>query len=189
MGLIRRYLFPLVVGLLLAVGVSYASTTAPPAADEVVFAQAEDEGEDDEAMRRHRGPGHHGPRAFLRHAVRAEAVIEGPEGEFRTIRTDRGVVAAIEDRTLVIEEADGEVVRIPVSDDTEIKHDGEEAELGDLQEHDHVFAHRIDDGDGFVTEHVFALSPEAYEERRAGRADRSERFERRRFGGDDAAAA
>lgn len=188
MELIRKYLFPVTLGLLLTGGLAYAGAFASASSDEVMLAQAEEDGAGGEdEMRRHRGPGRHGPRGFLHHAVRSEAVVETDDG-FRTIRTDRGVLTAIEDRTLVLEEADGEVVRIPVSDDTEIKRDGEEAELGDLQERDHVFAHRIDDGDGFATEHIFALSPEGYEEREAERGERAERFEERRrlFGPDRA---
>lgn len=136
--------------------------------------------EDGERLEGHRRPGkgrrhHPGMRA-----IRSEAVLPTSEdGVFRTVRTDRGELAEIDGRVLVIDEADGETVRVPVDDDTRIHEDGEEASLDDLAEGDHVFALRAkEDGDAdFVTEVVKALSAERFEELQDRIEDRRARME------------
>lgn len=135
-----------------------------------VGAQEESPPSAEEGERPHRGKrgGLHGPRG----AIRSEAVVPGSEeGTFRTIRTDRGTLAAVEDRTLVIDEADGETVRVPIADDTRIRRDGEEASFEDLEVGDHVIVLRAREGDGILaTEAVKAVTAERLEELEQRRA-------------------
>jgi len=112
------------------------------------------------------GPGHH-----LGKLVHSESIVEGEEdGTFNTIRVDAGTLQAVDGNTLSIERADGESVRVTVDDDTEIRRDREEVEVGDLEQGDHVIAHQVKEGDGdFVTKHVMAISAERYAEFEANR--------------------
>ena len=108
---------------------------------------------------------HRGGHGLARHALRTEAVVPGDEeGTFRTIRRDSGVIESISGSTLRIEEADGHIAQVSVSDDSTIRRDGQEASLDDLEVGDHVMAVQVDDGDGFVTKGVRAISAERYEE-------------------------
>lgn len=113
----------------------------------------------------HGGPGHG-------KAVRSTAVLEPEEegGEFRTVQSYSGTLEAIDGNTLTIAMADGEKAEVAVGDDTQIRRDREEAELGDLEVGDHVRTHQMKEGDGeFVTEHVGAISAEQYAEMEAQR--------------------
>jgi hypothetical protein len=98
--------------------------------------------------------------------VRSESVVEGKEnGEFVTIKADRGVLNGVDGNTLTIEEADGKTVEVATNDDTNFRRDGEEAKLGDLKTGDHVTTFQVKEGDGdFVTKRVKAISTERYAE-------------------------
>ncbi|MEX0875153.1 MAG: hypothetical protein WD646_07700 [Actinomycetota bacterium] len=127
-------------------------------------------------------------------AIRSESVLPPAEegGEFRTLRTDSGTLDSIDGNTLTIAEEDGEKVEVTITDDTDVRRDGEEAGAGDLEEGDHVRTHRVKEGDGeYATEHVGALSAEKYAEMEAQRqaceddpsADNCGPTFRHRFGG------
>jgi hypothetical protein len=104
--------------------------------------------------------------------VRGELLVEGEkEGTFKTIKDDAGGLTAIDGNTLMIKEADGQIVQVVVDGDTKYNRDGDDATLSDLKVGDHVFAHREKEGDAaFKTEHVGALSPEEYKKMEARRA-------------------
>lgn len=108
------------------------------------------------------GPG--GPHG--RGLVRSESVVQGEEeGQFNTIKVDRGVLKGVDGGTLTIEEADGKTVEVSTNDDTSFRRDGEEAELGDLKNGDHVTTFQVKEGDGdFVTKRVKAISAERWAE-------------------------
>jgi len=113
----------------------------------------------------HGGPGHG-------KALRTTAVLEPEEegGEFRTVQSYSGTLESIEGNTLTIAMADGEKAEVTVNDDTDIRREREEAEIGDLKVGDHVRTHQMKEGDGeFVTEHVGAVSAEQYAEMEAQR--------------------
>lgn len=118
--------------------------------------------------RPHRGP--------LKGAMRAQFVLPpNDDGEIRTVRMDRGVLQSVNGRTLVIEQEDGTVVEIPVSEDTRIRRDGSEASTGDLAAGDHVHTVRERIGDEqFTTRAVRAISAERYAELEARRAEHRE---------------
>jgi hypothetical protein len=179
---VGRFIGPVVVGTLLVGGLAYAGASAMTATDEVSLAQSEEPAP--ETGPRGDRPHRFGPRG----AIRGEFVMRGEEeGTFRRIRLDRGVIESISGSTIVVKEEDGTTVEIPTSDDTRIGRDGEEAELGALKTGDHVFASRVNDGDGFVTRSVRAFSPERWAEMEERREQckanpeqcRAERRERR----------
>jgi hypothetical protein len=157
----RRHLGSLLIGALAVGGVAYVGAYAVTASDNVSLTQNEEEPNSGETERSRKGPHKFGPRG----AIRGEFVVPGEdEGTFQRVRTDRGVIDRIEGSTIVISEADGTTVEVPTSDDTRIGRDGEEAELGELKAGDHVHTMRVNTGDGFVTRHVRAVSPERWEE-------------------------
>ena len=156
MRIVKRHLAALLIGSLGVVGFAYAGAQAlSPSGDTVVLAQEEKE-------TRGRSGGMHRP--MIRGALRGEFVVPGEQGTFRTVRIDRGVVERIDGSTVVIKEDDGTVVEVATSDETRIARDGEAVEVSTLQAGDHVFAHRVDDGDGLVTKSVRAFSPERWAE-------------------------
>ncbi len=190
----KPHLGTLIVGTLAVVGISYVGAqTMIPSGDDVVLAQQE--GQDDPQGQKGRPGGKHRP--GMHGAIRGEFVIRGEqEGTFNTVKIDRGVVERVDGTTVVIKEDDGTVVEVPTSADTKVARDGETVELSALKAGDHVFANRIDQGEGFVTRGVRAFSPERWAEmeqrREACRADReqcrADRQERRAQRGADAAA-
>lgn len=119
--------------------------------------------------RMHGGPG---PQA-LKHAMRSESVFPGRDGgPVRTVRTDRGVLEAIDGKTLTIAEQDGTKVKVTAGDDTRVRRDGEQASLGDLKVGDHVLAMRHKEGDGeFALRGVQAMSAERFAEMRERREE------------------
>jgi hypothetical protein len=130
----------------------------------IVSAVAQDSGEEAKPDDARVGAAHFGKRGpggpHGRGLVRSEAVVEGQEdGEFNTIKVDRGILKGVEGGTLTIEEADGKTVEVATNDDTKFRRDGEEADLGDLKNGDHVTTFQVKEGDGdFVTKRVKAIS-------------------------------
>ena len=187
MARLKRLFAPAIAGALLVGGLSYVGASAMTASDEVSLQQSEEPAPVEEKPAG-RGPRHFGPHG----AIRGDLVVRGEEeGTFRKVRLDRGVIESISGSTIVVKEEDGTTVEIPTSDETRISRDGEEAELSSLRTGDHVSTHRVDEGDGFVTRTVRAISPERWaemEERREQcrdnprrcRAERRERFRERR---------
>lgn len=173
--------------------VAFLGAQAMTASDTVALAQQEGDETEPKGEGR-RGPKH---RFGLHGAIRGEMVVPGDtDGTFRTVRIDRGVVERVDGATVVVKEADGTVVEISTADDTRIVRDGNQAAVTDIRAGDHVFAHRVNEGDGFVTRAVRAFSPERWaemEQRREACKDnprqcRAERRERRMERADDAAA-
>lgn len=113
-----------------------------------------------------------GPQA-LKHAMRSEAVFPGRDGgPIRTVRTDRGVLEAVDGKTLTIAEQDGTKVKVTAGDDTRVRRDGEQATLSDLKVGDHVLAMRQKEGDGeFALRGVQAISAERFAEMRQRRQE------------------
>lgn len=135
-------------------------------------------------------PGFHGGHGKHGKAVRSTAVLEPEEegSEFRTLQSYAGTIESIDGNTITIEMADGETAQVTVNDDTTIRRDGEEAEIGELENGDHVRTHQMKEGEAeFVTEHVGALSAERYaeleEQRQACEDDPSAENCGRRFRG------
>lgn len=140
--------------------------------------QSGSEAEDPEVKAVHlRGPGGPGGPGgplgphHMGKLVRSESTVQGDEdGTFNTVRMNAGTLTGTDGDTLTIEQADGESYRATVDDDTEIRRDREEAEIGDLEAGDHVVIHQVQEGDGdLVTKHVMAISEEAYAEMEAQR--------------------
>ena len=188
----KRHLGALLLGAIAVSCLAYVGAQAATSTDTVALAQ--DEGEQPPAEGRADGPKH---RPGMRGAIRGEFVVRGEEeGTFRTVKMDRGVVERVEGSTVVIKEEDGTVVEIPTSGDTRIARDGEQVEISAIQAGDHAFAHRVKEGDGFVTKGVRAFSPERWAEmeqrREACKEDpeqcRRERRERRMGRAEDASA-
>lgn len=165
----KRHLGSLVVAALVVGGIGYVgarTVTAQPSG--VVLAQ---ESQDEPAGPQAREPGRHG--FGLHRAIRGDLVVPGvQEGTFRNVKIDRGMFAGVEGSTVTIKEDDGKTVDIPTTDDTRIARDGEQATLADFKEGDHVMALRVDEGNGFVTKRVRAISPERWEERKQRRDQR-----------------
>ncbi len=193
MRLVRRFIGPVLVGMLVVGGLAYAGASAITASDEVSLAQSQDPAPPEEGRPRGDGPHRFGPHG----AIRGEFVVRGEEeGTFRRVRLDRGVIESISGSTLVVKEEDGTTVDIPTSDETRISRDGEEAEFGALKVGDHVAAARVNAGDGFVTRSVRAFSPERWAEMEQRREEcrenreqcRVERRERRMERGAPSAA-
>jgi hypothetical protein len=186
MGFLKRNVSALIVGALVIGAISYAGANAVTSPDEgALLTQSENGGSTSPKVRQQGMRGPHGKRG----AIRSEAVVPKREGEgFNKVKFDRGVLERVEGTTLVIKEADGTTVEIPTSDETRIHRDGEEAELGDLEAGDHIAANQVDEGEGFVTKHVSAVSTERYAELEQRREEcrenpaecRRERMERRR---------
>ncbi len=158
MQISRKMLIGLVLGAAVvgSVGSVAAQTDDPSPSPSAEVERAPGEG---------MGFGPHGPGHGK--AIRSTAVLEPEEegGEFRTVQTYSGTIESINGSTLTIAQADGQKAGVGVTDDTDIRRDGEEAELGDLKVGDHVRTHQMKEGDGeFVTEHVGALSAEKYAE-------------------------
>ena len=166
MNMLRRHLASLLVGALAVGGIAYVGArelTAQPA--EVVLAQENEETPEGERARPRRGM-----RPHLRGAIRGELVVPGSEdGTFRTVRIDRGVLDRVDGSTVVINEDDGTTVEIPTSDTTRISRDRDQATLADFEEGDHIHALRVNEGDGFVTQSVHAISAERWAERQERR--------------------
>lgn len=167
MGTLKRYLWAVVVGASVVGGIAYVGAEAQTQPSNVILAQDEQDPPNDEGGRE---PGKH--RLGLRRAIRGEFIVPGEEdGTFWTVKTDNGLFGGVNGTTLSIKEDDGTTVEIPTSDDTRIKRDGERAALADLREGDHVKAVRADEGSGFVTKHVRAISPERWAQREQRRED------------------
>ncbi|MEX2537731.1 MAG: hypothetical protein WD646_03655 [Actinomycetota bacterium] len=165
MDLIKRHIGSLIVGALVVGVVSYAGASALTTSDEgALLTQSEGEqAPDAEAAPRER-PGRVGRRG-MRHAIRGEAVVPDRDGEgFNNVKFDRGLLDRVDGTTLVINEEDGTTVEVPTSDDTKIGRDGQPATPGDLEAGDHINAVQVDEGDGFVTKHVRAVSADRFEE-------------------------
>lgn len=180
----KRALPTWILGAIAVTVVAFLGAQALTASDTVALAQQEGEQTEQKAQGRH-GPKH---RLGLHGAIRGEMVVPGEEdGTFRRVRIDRGVVERVDGTTIVMKEDDGTVVEIPTGSDTRIVRDGEQVAVSDVRAGDHVFAHRVNDGDGFVTRGVRAFSPERWaemEQRREACKDspqqcRAERRERR----------
>ncbi len=188
MGFLRRNLGALVVGALIVGAISYAGASALTSPDESALLTQSENGGPGPTSPKVRQQGMRGPHG-MRSAIRSEAVVPNREGEgFSTVKFDRGVLQRVDGSTLVIKEDDGTTVEIPTSDETRIHRDGEEAELGDLEAGDHIAANQVDEGEGFVTKHVRAVSAKRYAELEQRREEcrenpaecRRERIERRR---------
>lgn len=173
----NRYAGYLLAGGLLVGVISYMGAQALTASETTLALAGEGEDRPDRPMRHKLGRGLHG-------AIRGELVVPGEEeGSFRTIRIDRGTIRSIDGSTVVIAEEDGTEVEVAISDETEIFRNGERSELSDLVAGDHVAAHRVDEGDGFVTEHLRVISADRWAEREERRSElmdrRADRLERR----------
>ncbi len=182
MQISRKMLIGLVLGAAVvgSIGSVAAQTDAP---SESPSAETEKAPDGEKGFRLHGGPGHG-------KAIRSTAVLKPEEegGEFRTVQSYSGTLEAIDGNTLTIAMADGEKAEVTVNDDTDIRRDREESEVGDLKVGDHVRTHQVKEGDGeFVTEHVGAISAEQYAEMEAQRQacedDPSAENCGRRFGG------
>jgi hypothetical protein len=162
MRFVKQHLAAVMAGLVIVGGASYVMAAEPSAPDdEVTLAQNEGgpEGGEDGAERpgRHAGP--------LPRAIRGEFTAHAREGDgFVDVRFDRGVLDHVEGTTVVINEDDGTTVEVPTDDETRISRDGEDAELAELVAGDHVAAYQANDGDGFVTKGIRAISAERWAE-------------------------
>jgi hypothetical protein len=190
MGFLRRNIGMLIVGALVVGAISYAGASALTGPGEGALLTQSGEGTegDSNAEPKARAGRLGGPRG-LKRAIRGEAVVPKREGEgFNKVKFDRGVLERVDGSTLVIKEDDGATVEVPTSDETEIHRDGEAAELGDLRAGDHVSANQVDEGDGYVTRFVRAVSTERFAELEQKREEckenpmqcRRERMQRRR---------
>jgi hypothetical protein len=160
----KRHLGTLLVGVVAVVGIAYVGARAmTPSTDDVVLAQQDGQETPDGEQGRPEGARKHRP--GVHRAIRGELVVPGEEeGTFNTVKIDRGVVERVDGAIVVIKEDDGTVVEVPTSDETRVARDGEEVEVSALQAGDHVFANRVDEGDGFVTRAVRAFSSERWAE-------------------------
>ncbi len=191
MGFLRRNLGALIVGALVVGAISYAGAGALTSSSESALLTQSDEGtEGDSSGEPKARVGRQGPRGrAMKRAIRSEAVVPQRDGQgFSTVTFDRGVLERVDGTTLVIKEADGATAEVPTSDETKIYRDGEAAELGDLKTGDHVSASQVDEGEGFVTKFVRAVSAERFAELEQKREEckenpmecRRERMEKRR---------
>jgi len=188
MGLLKRNIGALVVGALVVGVISYAGASALTSSSEgALLTQSEERPDGATGPKGPRAHGRRGPKG-MRGAIRSEAVVPKREGEgFNTVKFDRGVLERVDGSTIVIKEADGTIAEIPTADDTRIHRDGEEAEIGDLVAGDHVAATRVDEGEGFATRSVRAVSADRFAELEQKREEcrenpaecRRERMERR----------
>jgi hypothetical protein len=181
MGFVKRHLAVALAGLVIVGGASYvgaaemSSRTPPASDDEVVLAQdaqgtqdAQEQSDEQETPGDRPGRPHSG----FPGAIRGELTVHARDGDgFADVRFDRGILDRVDGTTIVITEDDGTTVEIPTTDDTRIGRDGEKATLEDLQAGDHVSAFRVDEGDGFVTKGVRAVSPERWAEYEAKREE------------------
>lgn len=199
MGFLKRNIGVLIVGALVVGAISYAGANALTSSGEgALLTQSDDGTQSDTKAEPKARIGRQGPRGRgMKRAIRSEAVVPKRDGEgFNNVKFDRGVLERVDGSTLVVKEADGTTVEIPTSEETKINRDGEESGLSALEEGDHVAASQVDEGDGFVTKFVRAVSAERFADLEQKREEckenpmecRRERMERRRERRGDRAA-
>ena len=189
MQFLKKHLAPVMAGLVILAGASYAlaADESSPPTDEVTLAQVSTDDPESDAQDGRGGPSGHRPHGHpgFPHAIRGELVVPEREGDgYTTVRLDRGILDRVDGTTLVVNEDDGTTVEIPTTEETRVYRDGEEATLAELEAGDHVATFRVKEGDAFVTKGVRAISPEQWEEMDERRAERREgmreRFRERR---------
>jgi hypothetical protein len=170
MTFIRKHLASVVIGALAVGGVSYMAAQAATGPQQLQLAQDSTPQQPDRQPAGPRAGG--GPGAGLGRAIRGEAVVGTRQGEFKTVKFDRGTLDSVDGTTLVIKEADGTTVRVATDDNTKFRRDREQAQLSDLKAGDHVAALQVKDGDSYTTKFVRAFSPEKFAELQQQRQDR-----------------
>ncbi|MGB9376624.1 MAG: hypothetical protein WCB04_03830 [Mycobacteriales bacterium] len=62
-----------------------------------------------------------------------EAVVQGKDGKFLTVYTQRGAVTAVSAKSITLKSADGYTASYAVTGDTKVGKDGKPAKIGDIK--------------------------------------------------------
>jgi hypothetical protein len=173
MGSLKRNVAAIVGGTLVLAGGTYAGARAlsvPPQVtlDAASNAALEDAVQPAQAPEQEKAERKAGPRGPM---IRGEGVV-GHDGEFPTVRFNRGVLSTADGTTLVIDEADGTTVRVATDEETRFRRDREKATISDLKAGDHVATLEVKDGDDYSTKFVRAFSAEKWDERQSNKQER-----------------
>jgi hypothetical protein len=92
-------------------------------------------------------------------ALHGEFVVKDKDGKFVTLLSQRGEVTAVDSGSITLKSEDGFTKSYTVNDDTKVRRNHDQAEIGDVKVGDKAAVVAVKDGDGGTARTVIAHVP------------------------------